>query len=84
MNKTVLITGSSKRIGAAIAEKFAFSSWNVIIHYNKSKRDASNLIKKLKKSRARIEVLQADLCDSKQTLTLTDIELTKFIFISDV
>ena len=51
MNKTVLITGSSKRIGAAIAEKFALSSWNVIVHYNKSKRDASNLIKKLKKSK---------------------------------
>ena len=62
MNKTVLITGSSKRIGAAIAEKFALSSWNVIVHYNKSKRDALNLIKKLKKSHSRIEVLQADLC----------------------
>ena len=45
MNKTVLITGSSKRIGAAIAEKFALSSWNVIVHYNKSKRDALNLNK---------------------------------------
>ena len=54
MNKTVLITGSSKRIGAAIAEKFALSSWNVIIHYNKSKKDALNLIKKLKKSHSRL------------------------------
>jgi NAD(P)-dependent dehydrogenase (short-subunit alcohol dehydrogenase family) len=70
MNKTVLITGSSKRIGGAIAAKFALSSWNVIIHYNKSKRDALNLFKKLNNHDSRIEVLKADLCDARQRKNL--------------
>ena len=78
MNKTVLITGSSKRIGAAIAQKFALSSWNVIVHYNKSKRDALNLIKELNKPHSRIEVLQADLCDSKKRKSLLKEAFTLF------
>ena len=33
----VLITGASRGIGRAIAEKFASEGFNIIINYNKSK-----------------------------------------------
>ncbi|MGQ9818335.1 MAG: SDR family NAD(P)-dependent oxidoreductase [Candidatus Kapaibacteriales bacterium] len=41
MPKSVLITGSGKRIGKGLAIEFARQGWNVIIHYNKSVESAS-------------------------------------------
>ncbi|MFQ6773378.1 MAG: SDR family oxidoreductase [Clostridia bacterium] len=41
--KTVLITGSSRGIGAKTAEVFALNGWNVVINYNKNKTKADIL-----------------------------------------
>lgn len=41
MSKSVLITGSGRRIGRGLAIEFARQCWNVIIHYNKSKAPAN-------------------------------------------
>lgn len=46
-NKTALITGAAKRIGAAIAEQLHTSGMNVIIHYNSSGKEAHELVRKL-------------------------------------
>ncbi|MEG0615487.1 MAG: SDR family NAD(P)-dependent oxidoreductase, partial [Oscillospiraceae bacterium] len=42
--KTVLITGSSRGIGAATAKLFAENGFNVVINYNKSAKQAENLL----------------------------------------
>ncbi|MFT5395643.1 MAG: pteridine reductase [Gammaproteobacteria bacterium] len=47
INKTALITGAAKRIGAAIAEQLHSSGMNVIIHYNSSAKEAHELVKRL-------------------------------------
>ena len=47
MNKTVFITGAAKRIGKAIALTFKDLGWNIIIHYNSSKKDADELANKI-------------------------------------
>ncbi|MBO4936789.1 MAG: SDR family oxidoreductase, partial [Clostridia bacterium] len=41
--KTILITGSSRGIGAKTAEVFALNGWNVVINYNKNKTKADIL-----------------------------------------
>jgi len=46
-NKIVLVTGSSRGIGAAIALKFAENGATVIIHYNKSELKARETFAKL-------------------------------------
>lgn len=46
MDKTVLITGASRGIGAACAERFAEEGYNVVINYHSS-RTAQSLAKRL-------------------------------------
>lgn len=47
MNKTIFITGAAKRIGKEIALTFKELGWNIIIHYNSSKKDADELANKI-------------------------------------
>ena len=49
MNKTIFITGAAKRIGKEIALTFKELSWNIIIHYNSSKKDADDLANQINK-----------------------------------
>ena len=48
-NKVALVTGSSKRIGKAIAIALAKEGADVVIHYNNSKKEAEAVKKKIKK-----------------------------------
>ena len=43
MNKTVLITGSSRGIGRAIALKLAEKNYNIVINYKERKDKADEL-----------------------------------------
>ena len=42
-----LVTGSAKRLGACIARKLHASGYRIVIHYNKSQAEATNLLKEL-------------------------------------
>lgn len=42
-NKVVLITGSSRGIGAGIAEEFAKNGYDIVINYNHSEKEANKL-----------------------------------------
>ena len=62
MNKTIFITGAAKRIGKAIALTFNDLGWNIIIHYNSSKKDADELADKINKDNPdRAITVQGDL-----------------------
>lgn len=65
MKRIVLITGGATGIGKACAEKFAENGDIVIIHYNKSKKDALNLCEKLNK-KTTADIVQANLEDVKE------------------
>ena len=49
MNKTIFITGAAKRTRTPIAPTFKELGWNIIIHYNSSKKDADELANKINK-----------------------------------
>ena len=72
-NKTVLITGSAKNIGAIIANELHCAGMNVIIHYKNSEKEATELVKKLNNFRCDSAIsIQADLEKEECYSTLID------------
>lgn len=64
-NKTVLITGAAKRLGAAIARDLHHRGMDIVVHYNRSAAQARSLADELNKSRpGSVDLVQADLNDA--------------------
>ena len=61
-NRTVLITGAAKNIGATIAKELHSSGMKIIIHYNHSQKEAAKLVDELNDLRENSAIkIQADL-----------------------
>ena len=80
MNKTVLITGASKRVGKAITEHLAEIGWNVIIHFNSSEKPAQELKDALSKKfpGQKFYIIQANLADEAEVGKLIPQVIEKF------
>ena len=77
-----LVTGGSKRIGKSIVKKLASENRNVIIHYNKSRKEALALCKELKKNTNVISMaIQADLNKPYQVKNIFNIIKKKSIVV---
>lgn len=59
--KTALVTGSARRIGRVIAEALARRGVNLILHYNRSHKEAQSAQKELQHLGVRVSLFQADL-----------------------
>ncbi|HTX78575.1 MAG TPA: SDR family NAD(P)-dependent oxidoreductase [Longilinea sp.] len=71
-NKTVLITGSARRIGRHIALALAQNGADILVHHAYSPADAESLCREIRALGRRAEILQADLSDPTQTQALAD------------
>jgi NAD(P)-dependent dehydrogenase (short-subunit alcohol dehydrogenase family) len=56
--RTAIVTGGAKRIGAALSQALAADGWHVLIHYNQSRREAEAVAAQIGGSS-----VQADLAD---------------------
>ena len=64
-NKTILITGAAKRVGAAIARRLHRAGANLTLHYHSSEREAHALQSELNLQRAQSVILvRADLLET--------------------
>lgn len=66
MNKTVLVTGSSQGIGAAIILQLAKEGYNCIINYNNSKDKAYELNEKIKEYNIKSLVIKCDVSNEQE------------------
>src|SRR5690606_27886946 len=64
----VLVTGGAKRIGAAIARRFAEAGWHVVIHCNRSMTAAEALAGELPSA----EAVRCDLADGGAALAMVE------------
>lgn len=66
MNKTVLITGSSRGIGADTARLFAKEGYNVVINYNSSENSAEALCDELLKTNSNVIAIKANVANENE------------------
>ena len=70
--KVVLVTGASRGIGKAVAERFAREGYAVALHYNTGKVDAEAAVQKLTSAGDTAMAVQADVRDSAQVQQMVD------------
>lgn len=76
--KTVIVTGGSRGIGAAIVEKLARSGHQVVLNYHNSKEKAEEIKTKLKKEKIKIEIYKADVSKREEAKKLINFTREKF------
>lgn len=59
--KNIIVTGGSRGIGKCLAQNFAKAGHNVVLNYNKSKKEAEQIKKELEEQGIKIEIFKADV-----------------------
>ena len=68
--KTVLVTGGSMRLGRQICLDLAASGYNIIVHYNRSKKQALELKEKIIDLGGECEIIACNFSNKKEVSTL--------------
>ena len=69
---TVLVTGGSRGIGAAIARRFATEGMNVVIHYNHSHEAANETARQCMRLGGQVMTASADLRSREQLMRMKE------------
>lgn len=75
--KVALITGSSRGIGAAIAERLATDGASVVINYVKAKHEADAVAERARRAGVQAIVVKADVSDPAQATALVQDAVTQ-------
>ena len=72
LTKSAIVTGASRGIGSAIAERLAHDGFSVVVNYSGSEREASALAKKINTNGTRAITVQADVSKAADVARLFD------------
>ncbi len=70
--RTALVTGAAKRLGKALTLALARQGVNVVVHFNRSEQEASEVCDEVRTMGVSAWSLQADLSDARQSEALFD------------
>ena len=76
--KTVIVTGGSRGIGAAIVVELAKNNYNVVLNYNNSEEKAKKIQKELKEQGINIEIFTADVSKREDVKKLVNFTIEKY------
>lgn len=68
--KNIIVTGGSRGIGKCLVENLAKEGHNVILNYNKSKKQAEQVKKSLEEQGLKIEIFKADVSNREEVKRL--------------
>src|SRR5436309_1412965 len=77
-DRVALVTGSSRGIGAAIARKLAEAGARVIVHGNRTAREAEKVAREISSDGARAEAVQGDLSSADAAKQIVSSAFSKF------
>lgn len=81
--QTVLITGASRGIGAAVAERFATVGMNIVIHYLNSHEAANETARRCSLLGSKVMTVSADIRSAEQLLRMRE-KLESKGFVPDI
>jgi len=76
--KTVIVTGGSRGIGAAIVKELAKEKYNIVLNYNNSEEAAKQIQKELEEQNIKIEIFKADVSKREEVIKLVKFTLEKY------
>ncbi|WP_165004847.1 MULTISPECIES: glucose-1-dehydrogenase [unclassified Enterococcus] len=77
-NKVAVVTGGSKGIGTAIAQRFGAEKMKVVVNYNSDKQGAEKAVQIIKEAGGEAEAVQADVSTEEGIQRLLDTAVEKF------
>lgn len=78
MRKVALITGASRGIGRAVAERFAHDGYAVAVNYRRSRQEAETLVAALTAAGADAAAFEADVACEEQVRAMVDAAQRRF------
>lgn len=78
INKVILVTGSSRGIGANLVEQLSKSGYTLIMNYNKSEEKAIKIKNDLQSEGINIEIFKADISKREEVKQLINFIIEKY------
>lgn len=78
MKKTIIVTGASRGIGAAIVNLLAGEDYNIILNYNKSEEIAKKMKQEFTEKGYSVEIYKADVSQREKVKGLVKFTIEKF------